>query len=154
MFFGLFFFIFLAGCMLAAVVALSVAILRWRNKDLRVGGLGIAAVAVLPFLCWLTHDPNNSKEARSWRGRYEVQCLDAAVLVLAADQTYRITSPSLPTPLNGTWSWINGEDFNYVELKRSDGFVIQIFGNSDNAGTNKPLFGSATTPCTFVRIPD
>jgi hypothetical protein len=154
MFFGLFFFLFLAGSLLVAIVALSVAIFRWRNKDLRIGGLGIATIAVLPFFWWLTHDPNNSSEAKSWRGTYEVHCLDAAVLVLSEDQTYKIISPSLPTSLNGTWSWINGEDFNYVELERSDGFVVQLFGNPNKAGTDHPLFGSEIRPCSFVRIPD
>jgi len=154
MFFGLFFFLLLAGSLLVAIVALSVAIFRWRNKDLRISGLGIATIAVLPFFWWLTHDPNNSSEAKSWRGSYKVWCLDAGILVLSEDQTFQVTSPSLKTPLTGTWSWINGEDFNYLELKRRDGYVVPLFGNPNKAGTDHPLFGSEIRTCTFVRIPD
>lgn len=74
--------------------------------------------------------------------------------MLAEDQTFQVTSPSLKGPLMGTWSWINGEDFNYLELKRRDGIVVQLFGNPNKAVTDHPLFGSEKRTCTFERIHD
>ncbi len=121
---------------------------------MRYAGLGFSGLAALPFLWWMTFDPNSTPEARSWRGEYRAQCLSEGRMVLSEDQTFRINSPSLKLPLKGTWSWINDEDWNYVELKLSDGYVVQLFGEPSTARTDYLPFGSDIISCTFTRIPD
>lgn len=152
MFFGLLLLLVVLGGLLLSVIALIIAITFWRNQVVRYTLIGVCGLATLPLIWWWTYDPNNSAEARSWQGEYHAQCLIEGRLTLSDDQTFELNSLSFKPPLTGTWSWINSEDWNYVELHLSSGYVVQLFGQPTHARTDYLPVGSEVMPCTFTKI--
>ena len=152
MFFGLLLLLVVLGGLLLSVIALIIAITFWRNQVVRYTFIGLCGLAALPLIRWCTYDPNNSADARSWLGEYHAECLVDGRLTLFDDRTFELNCPSFRSPQIGTWSWINGEELNYVELHVESGFVIQLFGGPDHASTDYLPVGSEVMPCTFTKI--
>ncbi len=147
---GLFILVVVFGSILLGVAALFFGLAAKNWPVIRFTCFALFVLSFLPLVLWITHDPNDSDEAKSWYGQYAIRACDSGssindtwngpVLNLYAKQICSVQDSINDTTLIvGRWDFVQTEDMSFLELKFPQRGTIQVYGNADGFRTNGRL---------------
>lgn len=147
---GLFILVVVFGSILLGVAALFFGLAAKNWPVIRFTCFGLFVLSFLPLILWVTHDPNDSDEAKAWYGQYSIRgCSSGApmndtwngpVLSLYARQVCAVQDSLEDTTLIvGRWDFVQTEDMSFLELDFPHHGRVQLYGDTGGFKSNGPL---------------